>query len=698
MLWIPSCLSGRFVVVTTVTLSLWNSVQQNEEAPYNLVSDIMPRYYFGTDFSTLLASSDEAILGQLEKASTFRHEFTQTFAWLEEISILKNVLSSFKGKVYFEFDVPRMGKRIDVVLLIESVIFVLEFKVGETEFNAAAQDQVWDYALDLKNFHETSHTEYIAPILVATQALAQAVLIQTTIHNDKLLYPIQTNASELKNVIKNVLDYCTGAAIKPEQWEAGVYQPTPTIVEAAKALYAGHSVAEISRSDASAVNLSETSNQIEKIIVHSRENNLKSICFLTGVPGAGKTLVGLNIATNNIDKETDLYSVFLSGNGPLVAVLREALARNKVMTEKEKGNRRTLSEARREVKLFIQNVHNFRDDCLVDIRKAPLEHVALFDEAQRAWNLQQTANFMARKKQRPGFTQSEPEFLISCLDRHADWATIVCLVGGGQEINTGEAGIAAWIDAIEHHFPDWHIFVSPQLKDSEYSAVRALDTLKDQDRLHYRESLHLSVSMRSFRSEKVSLLVKQLLDLSVENARSTLTEIGETYPIRITRNLQTAKRWIKQQARGTERYGLLVSSQAIRLKPLAIDIRADIDPIHWFLDGKEDIRSSYYLEDAATEFQVQGLEVDWACVVWDGDFRMSPSGWVYKSFTGDKWNNILSPERKKYLKNAYRVLLTRARQGMVIVVPQGDAEDPTRKDVYYDPVFEYLLNIGLRQL
>ena len=341
-------------------MNIWISVQEKGEAPYNPLSDIMPRYYFGTDFPSFLASSENAILGQLEKTSTFRHEHTQTFAWLEQISILKNALRHLKGKVYFEFDVPRMGKRIDAVLLIDSVIFVLEFKVGETEFNAAAVDQVWDYALDLKNFHETSHSEYIAPILVATQAPAQAALIQTTIHNDKLLLPIQTNASELENVIENVLDFCGGAAINPEAWEAGVYQPTPTIVEAAQALYAGHSVEEISRTDASAVNLSETSTMIENIIVHSREHKQKSICFVTGVPGAGKTLVGLNIATNNIDKENDLYSVFLSGNGPLVAVLREALARNKVMIEGEKGNRVTLSEARREVKLFIQNVHNFR--------------------------------------------------------------------------------------------------------------------------------------------------------------------------------------------------------------------------------------------------------------------------------------------------------------------------------------------------
>lgn len=629
-------------------------------------------------------------------SSPFPDEPTQKFAWEREVSILKKALSGYHGKIYFEFDIPRMGKRIDVVLLIKSVIFVLEFKVGESDFNASAIDQVWDYALDLKNFHETSHNAYIAPILIATQAPAQLSLVQTTIHDDKILYPILTNASELKSVLESVLHFCDGDDIDQEQWQAGAYQPTPTIVEAAQALYSGHSVEEISRSDASAINLTETSAQIERVIFHSRQNSQKSICFVTGVPGAGKTLVGLNIATNNIDKENELYSVFLSGNGPLVAVLREALARNRVETEKEKGKRIRKGEAKREVSLFIQNVHNFRDECLVNLQKAPLEHVALFDEAQRAWDLQQTANFMVRKKHIPNFSQSEPEFLISCLDRHEDWATIVCLVGGGQEINTGETGIAAWIEAITQHFPGWHIYFPPQLKDSEYSALQALDHFEDRDRLHQSETLHLSVSMRSFRSEKVSLLIKQVLDIDVDDAKETLKAIGEAYPIRITRDLQTAKSWLKQQARGTERYGMLVSSQAIRLKPLAIDIRAEIDPIHWFLDSKEDIRSSYYLEDAATEFQVQGLEVDWACVVWDGDFRMGSNDWIYKSFVGDRWNNINKPERQKYLKNAYRVLLTRARQGMVIVVPNGDPEDPTRKAEYYDPVFEYLKDIGFQ--
>ncbi len=347
-----------------------------------------------------------------------------------------------------------------------------------------------------------------------------------------------------------------------------------------------------------------------------------------------------------------------------------------------------------EVKMFIQNVHNFRDECLVDLTSAPIEHVALFDEAQRAWNLEQTSNFMSRKKNRQNFNQSEPEFLISCLDRHKDWAVVVCLVGGGQEINTGEAGISEWIQSLERSFTDWDIYISDRLTDSEYNAGEMLKELESRPNVEYNESLHLAVSMRSFRAENVSLLVKQLLDLNIDEARNTLEKVKEKYPIVITRDLAKAKIWLKQQARGTERYGIVVSSQAERLKPHAIFVKSPMNPIHWFLDGKDDVRSSYYLEDVATEFDVQGLELDWVCVTWDADFRYTEKGWKHWSFVGNKWNHINKEERQNYLKNAYRVLLTRARQGMVIVVPEGDVEDCTRPPKFYDPTFDYLKEIG----
>lgn len=654
----------------------------------------MQRAYYSATIKDFILASPESVLGKLVLNNDFSLEQTQRDAWSEQIVLLKSVLSDYDGAIYFEFSIPRMGKRIDTVLLIGPVIFVLEFKVGESSVNSSAVNQVWDYALDLKNFHQQSHDRYVAPILIPTRLQKNGFSVAATHHNDKLLFPISCGADMLRPVIEEVLRFCDGDPIDSELWGQGSYHPTPTIVEAAMALYRGHSVKEISRSDALAINLSRTSEAISGIIEASRDRKLKSICFVTGVPGAGKTLVGLDIANQHTDTSSELYSVFLSGNKPLVDILREALARDRVKSEKEKGIRLTKGSALSEVKRFIQNVHHFRDECLIDIDKPPIEHVALFDEAQRAWNLTQTANFMRMKKKRPDFNQSEPEFLISCLDRHEDWAVVVCLVGGGQEINTGEAGISEWIASLNRSFPDWHIHISSNLRDAEYGAGQVLREIDNRPHVSINESLHLSVSMRSFRAENVSLLVKQLLDLEIESARKTLSQLASKYPIVITRDLLKAKDWLKKMARGTERYGIVVSSKAQRLKPYAIDVKSPMNPIHWFLDDRDDVRSSYYLEDVATEFHVQGLELDWACVTWDADFRFSLDRWENWSFTGDRWNRIRKPEIQTYQKNAYRVLLTRARQGMVIVVPDGDPQDPTRNSHFYDPTFQYLERIG----
>lgn len=657
----------------------------------------MKREYYSDSLGNFLTTKSDDIFSKLAMSNEFALEQSQRDAWLEEINILQAVLSPYQGSIYFEYSIPRMGKRIDAVILIGPVIFVLEFKIGEKEFTSYAIDQVWDYALDLKNFHESSHEQFIAPIIIATKTENVVPFVIATPQSDKLLLPIKCNVDLLSQVIANVLLFADGANINPTQWELGRYCPTPTIIEAAMALYNGHSVGDISRSDASAVNLSQTSNAISQIIRFSKEKSHKSICFVTGVPGAGKTLVGLNIANSHSDESSELYSVFLSGNGPLVAILREALARDKVRHEKERGVKIKKGVVMSAVKARIQNVHHFRDEYLKDINP-PIEHVALFDEAQRAWNLKQTSNFMLRKKNTPNFNQSEPEFLISCLNRQTDWAVIVCLVGGGQEINTGEAGISEWIESLNRSFPDWHIYISSRLTDSEYGAGRVLEEIQSRSHVVIKDELHLAVSMRSFRAEDVSLLVKQLLDLNTIEARITLDKVRKKYPIAITRDLNKAKQWLKNQARGSERYGIVVSSQAERLKPHAIYVKSPMDPIHWFLHGKEDVRSSYYLEDVATEFHVQGLELDWACVTWDADFRYSQEGWEHWSFQATRWKHIRQDARRTYLKNAYRVLLTRARQGMVIVVPQGDADDPTRSPLFYDSTFEYLKEIGFTTL
>ncbi|MGZ8846731.1 MAG: DUF2075 domain-containing protein [Pyrinomonadaceae bacterium] len=657
----------------------------------------MKRDYYSDSISNFLNTSTNEILGTLTRNSGFAIEQTQRDAWLEEISILKTALRNTEGSIYLEYSIPRMGRRIDTVLLIGGVLFVLEFKIGAKEFTSYALNQAYDYALDLKNFHETSRELFIAPIIIATNAVAPAPVVRTTDHNDKVFVPMRCTIELFPVTIRSVLEIAGDNPVAGSEWESGRYSPTPTIIEAAMALYNLHSVEDISRSDAAAINLSVTSTAISQIIESARARPFKALCFVTGVPGAGKTLVGLNIATQRRDESDELYSVFLSGNKPLVDILREALARDRVRRGKEASKKTRKGEAMSEVKAFIQNVHHFRDECIID-EGPPREHVALFDEAQRAWDLHETASFMRRKKSTPNFNQSEPEFLISCLDRHPDWAVVVCLVGGGQEINRGEAGISEWVDALNRSFPDWHVFVSSRLSDSEYGAGEPLVRLKKRSHVTINDDLHLGVSMRSFRAEHVSLLVKQMLDLERDEARKTLANVSAKYPIVITRDLIKAKRWLRERARGTERYGIVVSSQAERLKPYAIYVKSPVDPIHWFLDGPEDVRSSFYLEDVATEFDVQGLELDWACVTWDADFRYTSRGWEHKSFVGDSWNRINKRERQAYQKNAYRVLLTRARQGMVIVVPEGDSNDPTRKPEFYDPTFEYLHEIGFRTI
>jgi len=654
------------------------------------------RAWYGAPIKAFLASDSQKILGEITSNCDRTLISTQRDAWLAEIEILRNQLQGLEGAIFFEFNIPRMGRRVDSILVIGPVIFVLEFKVGERNFDPAAIEQVWDYALDLKNFHEGSHDVFIAPILIATEAASPAHF--EYVHDpDKVFRPLLTNASSLRLAIDTGLKAANGTPIDVETWSRASYKPTPTIIEAARALYAQHSVEAIARFDATAQNLHTTSNRIEALVDEAQTKKQKYICFVTGVPGAGKTLVGLNIATQRRATDQPTHAVFLSGNGPLVAVLREALTRDELARRKKEGNKVRKGKIAESVKAFIQNVHHFRDEGLI-ASKPPPEHVVIFDEAQRAWNLRQTANFMKRRKNRLGFAQSEPEFLISYLDRHKDWAVIVCLVGGGQEINTGEAGIEAWLYAVHNSFKHWKMFISPRLTDSEYAAGRALEIIQQGNNYHFDDSLHLAVSMRSFRNENVSAFVKALLDCEKQKAQEIYRQVNSCYPIVLTRDLTAAKNWIRTRARGSERYGLVASSKAMRLKPHAIDIRVAVNPIHYFLNERDDTRSSYYLEDAATEFQVQGLELDWVCVAWDADLRHSSTGWNYYDFRGKRWCNINNQENRTYLRNAYRVLLTRARQGMVIFIPKGSTHDPTRLPAYYDSTYNYLKSLGVPEV
>lgn len=655
----------------------------------------MPRAWYSEAIRNFLAQTDEEVIGLLATHSALSVDTLQRDAWLTTIQLLKMHLAGREGHLLLEFNIPRMGLRVDAVLLLGGCVVLLEFKVGEREATPAAFAQVWEYALDTKNFHEPSHSLPIVPVLVPTEYQGVALLSRQCAA-DGVCEPLTVGPDLLPQVLDALAQEYPGP-LDVDAWIAGRYKPTPTIIEAARHLYANHTVADIVRTEADERNLSDTARRVESLIERARRNAEKIIIFVTGVPGAGKTLVGLNVATSHRESN-ETHAVFLSGNGPLVTVLREALTRDDVARRQRIGERLSKERAGKPIKAFIQNVHHFRDEGLRDRTQPPVDRIVIFDEAQRAWTREKAERWMRQRKRISDFHYSEPEFLIQCMNRHDGWAVIVCLVGGGQEIGSGEAGIGSWIDACVVRFKRWTLCVSDRLVDAEYEAGGPIRRAAARERTEVFDDLHLTVSMRSFRAENVSAFVKALLDCEPIAARQHLDSFRERFPIVVTRDLEAAKHWVRSRARGAERYGLLASSKAMRLKPHAIDVRLETDPAQYFLGEPDDVRSSYYLEDCATEFQVQGLELDWTVVTWDADLRRAGADWSYHDFRGKRWQNIHSDENRRNLKNAYRVLLTRARQGMAIFVPPGSSNDHTRPPGYYDATFDYLSKLGLERI
>ncbi|MGA2849468.1 MAG: DUF2075 domain-containing protein [Terracidiphilus sp.] len=648
--------------------------------------------YYNASVASFLKDDPDRILGVLTSVHHHALEEDQRRAWLQQTSILMTALADIRdGRIFLELYIPRMGKRADAVLITGNIVLMIEFKVGAPEHTSAAFDQVVDYALDLKNFHEGSHKVPIVPILVSTNAGSEP-LTEVKFAEDLVAGPLGTNKTNLGALIQSICLNNAFPALDIDEWRAKGYRPTPTIIEAAEVLYRTHSATDISRSDSGAKNLQETSASVSAIIDRARQNGFKAICFVTGVPGSGKTLAGLNIATRRSEEHGDENAVFLSGNGPLVAVLREALARDKATRESV-----SKKSAERQVRSFIQNIHHFRDEYVGNL-SVPAEKVVVFDEAQRAWTREQAASFMQRKRGQTDFNISEPEFLLSVMDRHADWCTVVCLVGGGQEINTGEAGISEWLNALESRFHNWEVYVSPRIALPEYGTKGQVERFLLSPQVRSNESLHLAVSMRSFRAEALSGFVGHIVDNEPEIGRTLFKSIQADYPIYLTRDLSAARAWLIEKGRGTERFGLVASSGAQRLRPDGIHIKAEIDPPNWFLNPRTDVRSSYYLEDVASEFAIQGLELDWVGMCWDGDFHHNGVVWVCQSFKGTKWQSVKDDSKRLYLKNAYRVLLTRARQGMVLFVPRGDASDRTRPPSFYDGTYAYLRLCGIPAL
>lgn len=645
----------------------------------------MKRAYLSLRARDVVTLSDAEVFGRLASHFPFSLEPAQRAAWYYQIQHLRELARELPdAHAFMEFLIPRMGRRADLILLTNGIVFVIEYKLGARQFDRSSLDQVYGYGLDLKHFHEASHGLPIVPILVATHAPCNDDLYLQW-DNDDLARPLGVNAAGLLQAIHHLRRICNSSPIDVAAWEAGRYRPTPTIVEAAQALYQGHAVEEISRSEAGTENLTNTADYVANVIEAAKRNKRKIICFITGVPGSGKTLAGLNLATARQRAHGDEHAVFLSGNGPLVDVLREALALDAVARARETGTSTSKVQEDRRAAAFIQNIHHFRDDALLS-QAAPVEKVAVFDEAQRAWDAEQTSKFMQRKKGQLGFSMSEPEFLLSVMDRHQDWCAIVCLVGNGQEINTGEAGIEEWLSALERSFPHWQVHTPNSLVHScqltEHITAPAL---------------HLATSVRSFRAERLSDFVGHVIMGNAAAAREVKGTLSN-FPLYITRNIEQARQWLRSKRRGAERIGLLASSNAARLKPHGVFVKAKIEPAKWFLAPSGDVRSSNALEDAATEFDVQGLELDWTCLCWDANYQRAGDQWEALQFKGTRWQAVNDKARRAYVANAYRVLLTRGRQGMVVFVPEGSNEDPTRAPDVYQAVYAFLKDCGFEDL
>ena len=323
------------------------------------------RCLYHNTIEKFLDETNESILGKLISSYHGTAQTTTIEAWTGEIAIMKETLSRFAdktGQIIFEYDIPRLSKRIDVVLLYKGVVFCIEFKVGESHILEPDLDQVLDYALDLNYFHKFSQDKVIVPILVATKYKSASTIIQKSGYADKVLNPLITGKSDLITLINKVIQTFPDESPIDSNWIISPYAPTPTIIEAARSLYENHSVEDITRHEADKVYTDRTIAYILDVIQKSKEQRKKSICFVTGVPGAGKTLVGLDVAVRQTyqgqdEPVKDEGAVYLSGNGPLVAVLTEALARDNYKKCIERHEKKKKTDSKREVEKSIQIIH-----------------------------------------------------------------------------------------------------------------------------------------------------------------------------------------------------------------------------------------------------------------------------------------------------------------------------------------------------
>ena len=666
------------------------------------------RAYFRTTLAAIGGQTDSEILGKLVSASaadgfaTLKSDAIE--AWEKQLPPLRVMADSLAAAephsiewtLLLEYTIPRRQKRLDAVLLAGDIVFAIEFKTGDRSFPLASQRQVEDYALDLRDFHAETSGRFVVPVLVAMRAPEPAISYDSG-GDDPVRRVLLSNSKTIGSVIlRAYLELHSNAAseIDGRVWEAAPYRPVPTIIEATRAIFGGHDIREIAQSEAGSTNLTRTSEQLISIVRDSQINCWKSICFVTGVPGAGKTLAGLNVAHNAaLHTGGCANAVFLSGNGPLVKVVSAAIERD--------ARRRDMAEARRASSAFIQNVHNYIRTELPRGEQPPSEHVVIFDEAQRAWD---SAHNLRKTKQ----DISEPELLLSIVDRH-DWAVVIALVGGGQEINTGEAGLKEWGRTLRDRLPHWRVFVSPQALDGGTS-VSGHSLFEDNSAglltITPEPALHLDVNIRSFRTERLTKWVEAVLARNPSEAATHAAHLAAKFPLALTRSLATAREWLQTKTRGQRRCGLLASSGAIRLRPDGLELSSGFRLgnrdmfVNWFLNEPPDIRSSNQLEVAASEYECQGLELDWTGVCWGGDFTFDAAigDWSYRHFSGKGWGDARRKDDRQYILNTYRVLITRAREGLVIWLPRGDVSDETRPPQWYDETAAYLRSCGVPEI
>ena len=660
------------------------------------------RAWFGAPLDTFAATATETIVGMLSRAAAERGLSPtpqSVTAWETSVDILKSTASeliatSSKRSAWhllLEYELPRRSKRADAILLTESVVCVIEFKAGADRFDRAARWQAEEYALDLRDFHAGCRNLRVVPFLVATHAVAPMSDGTEPFGEVRCVNPQRLAATVERTLMSSVEP--VHSTVDAHGWDSAPYRPTPSIVEAALTLYAGHDVREISKADAG--NLDLTVDAIAEFVSRCQREGRHGIAFITGAPGSGKTLAGLQVAHDHRISGTDESAgVFLSGNMPLVEVISAALS----SSARARGDESSTRNASRKVKTFIQHAYAFRGEYAQHEERKPHERIVLFDEAQRAWDASQVTRWT-----RGEISKSEPEILLEVMNRHSDWAVIIAMVGSGQEINRGEAGLAEWGRALRASHSDWLVAASPEVLPGspERAGGRLLDEQDHTLDVSADLRLHLNMNVRSPRAEKLNRWVDALLANQLSSARVSFPNPSE-YPFVITRSLDAAKDWLRDRTTEEQRCGLVANAGARRLRAWGLDTRTlkrERDWANWFLRGRDDIRASYQLEVPATNFDCQGLELDWVGICWGSDFVYSPlsDDWIVRRFVGTRWQKA-SDELRRFTTNSYRVLLTRARRGQVIWVPDPDGSDLTLEPQLLNDTYDLLRSAGVPEL